>query len=422
MGPITIFDKSALQALNIDEAVWFEAFFFANVVPMFYVETLADLEKEVAEGKTPEAVVGRLAEKTPDGAVPNVYHRDPLLSELAGQQIAMTGQALVNAGEVKQGPDGSVGVHVNEFPEHAALLRWKNHDFLDVERDAAKGWRAELAAHDPARVIGVVKNILPTDAKISDLEQLKAFIDSFCSSAEPEVIALALDVLDVPREYRMATLHRWLAAGKPPLDQFAPYATHVLKVDLLFYLGIDRGFISGERASNKADMAYLYYLPFTMVFASGDRLHRRTVPLFLREEQSYLDSEDLKEALRELDQHYDGLPEEIKQLGVLRFAGYPPADMDNAVTRLWDKHMRPDWREIAKRQEAELGKPRDEEADRETVAELNRRLDAAQLVDDEAASLAGNGPDYIVTSRKIHATKGKWRIVSKQDEEAEGKN
>jgi hypothetical protein len=228
MGPITIFDKSALQALNIDEAVWFEAFFFANVVPMFYVETLADLEKEVAEGKTPEAVVGRLAEKTPDGAVPNVYHRDPLLSELAGQRIAMTGQALVNAGEVKQAPDGSVGVHVDEFPEHAALLRWKNHDFLDVERDAAKGWRAELAAHDPARLIGMVKNILPTDAKISDLEQLKAFIDSFCSSAEPEVIALALDVLDVPREYRMATLRRWLAAGKPPLDQFAPYVTHVL--------------------------------------------------------------------------------------------------------------------------------------------------------------------------------------------------
>ena len=84
--------------------------------------------------------------------------------------------------------------------------------------------------------------------------------------------------------------------------------------------------------------------------------------------------------------------------------------------------MRPDWREIARRQEAELGKRRDEEADCKTVAELRRRLDAAQLVDDEAASLGGDGPDYLVTSRKIHATKGKWRIVSKEVEEAEGKN
>ena len=65
---------SALQALGLDEAVWFDAFFLANVVPVFYVETLADLEKETAAGKDPEAIVGRLAEKTPPGAAPNVYH------------------------------------------------------------------------------------------------------------------------------------------------------------------------------------------------------------------------------------------------------------------------------------------------------------------------------------------------------------
>ena len=95
-------------------------------------------------------------------------------------------------------------------------------------------------------------------------------------------------------------------------------------------------------------MAYLYYLPFAMVFVSGDRLHRRTAPLFLRPDQSYIDAHELKAALRELDQHYDRLPEEIKQLGVLQFASYPPPDIDNAVTRLWDKHMRLDWRELAR--------------------------------------------------------------------------
>jgi hypothetical protein len=39
MGPITIFDKSALQALSIDETVWLEAYFLSNVTPLFYVET-----------------------------------------------------------------------------------------------------------------------------------------------------------------------------------------------------------------------------------------------------------------------------------------------------------------------------------------------------------------------------------------------
>lgn len=418
MGPIVIFDKSALQALNIDEAVWFDAFFLANVVPVFYVETLADLDKEVAEGKTPEAVVGRLAEKTPSSAAANVHHRQMIIAELLGHKVEMTGQVVIGVGDVKQAPDGMVGLHVDQFPEAEALQRWRSHDFLEIERAVAKDWRTELAAHDPARVIERVSKTLPTDTKISDLEQLKTFIDTFCSSCVPEVIGLALDLLGAPDEYKGFALARWEAEGKPPLDQFAPYATHVFKVDMLFYLGIHRGFISGERASNKADMAYLYYLPFGMVFVSGDRLHQRTVPLFLRADQSYLGADELKEALRELDAHYDGLPDEIKRQGVLAFASFPPSEIDNAVTQLWDKHMRPDWREIAKGQEAARGKPRDEDADRETVAELNRRMDAARPVAGPAGTFIEEGPDYILISRRVPAKKGKWRMVSKEVEEA----
>jgi hypothetical protein len=120
----------------------------------------------------------------------------------------------------------------------------------------------------------------------------------------------------------------------------------------------------GERASNKADIAYLYYLPFAMVFASGDKLHQRTAPLFLNPNQSYVESDELKPALRELDEYYDRLPEEIKQRGVLPFAHYPPPTIDNTVTQLWDKHMRPDWRKIAKGKEAEVDKASDEAQDR----------------------------------------------------------
>src|SRR5215218_4554485 len=114
MGPPVIFDKSALQGLNIDEAVWFEAFFLANVVPVFYVETLADLEKEVAQGKTPEAVVGRLAEKTPSSAAPNVHHREMILGELLGNEIEMTRRPVISGGDVKRAPDGMAGLHVDQ--------------------------------------------------------------------------------------------------------------------------------------------------------------------------------------------------------------------------------------------------------------------------------------------------------------------
>jgi hypothetical protein len=419
LGPNTIFDKSALQALSIDEAVWLEVHFLSSVTPLFYVETLADLEKAAAEGRTPEEVVGSLAAKTPSDAYPNVHHRTLISAELQGQEIEMSGRMMVAAGEYRRAPDGSLGMHIDEFPEAAMLLRWKTGEFDEVEREVAKAWRAELAAHDPDRVIGVVRNILPAGTRISDLETLKGRIDTFCQGDEREVVALALHVLDVPEAAQRMVLERWETAGRPPLSAFAPYTTHVFKVDLLYYLGIDRGFISGKRASNKADMAYLYYLPFTTVFVSGDRLHQRTAPLFLMPEQSYVRTDELKAGLREIDGYYNQLPDEIKQLGVLQFAGWPPSRLDNIVTQLWDKHMRSDWREIAAAQEAERGKPRDEEADRRTLADMRSRVESADPVTEAETPLSGDEADYVIIRRQVPVRKGKWRMVSKEVEEAE---
>ena len=45
LGPILIFDKSFLQSLNVDEAVWLDNFFLTVITPLFFVETLADLER-----------------------------------------------------------------------------------------------------------------------------------------------------------------------------------------------------------------------------------------------------------------------------------------------------------------------------------------------------------------------------------------
>lgn len=74
MGPVTI-DKSALQALSVDEAALFGQFYRANMTPLFFVETLADLEKKVREGQTPEQVVGSLVAKTLNlAADPHAHH------------------------------------------------------------------------------------------------------------------------------------------------------------------------------------------------------------------------------------------------------------------------------------------------------------------------------------------------------------
>jgi hypothetical protein len=49
------------------------------------METLADLEKEMRKGRRPEAVVGSLAEKTPDmQSTASVHHSRLLNGELFG--------------------------------------------------------------------------------------------------------------------------------------------------------------------------------------------------------------------------------------------------------------------------------------------------------------------------------------------------
>src|SRR6266481_8678956 len=87
-GPILIFDKSALQALSLDESNWLDNFFMTNITPLFFAETLADLEKEVGRGKTPEEVVGHLAFKTPDMQATACGHHEKILGgDLYGHHI-----------------------------------------------------------------------------------------------------------------------------------------------------------------------------------------------------------------------------------------------------------------------------------------------------------------------------------------------
>ena len=143
----------------------------------------------------------------------------------------------------------------------------------------------------------------------------------------------------MPYELWPRIYERWQAEGKPTLPVFAPYAAHAMTVDLFFALAIAAGFIAKERPSNKADIAYLYYLPFCMVFASMDKLHVRTVPLFLKSKQRFIWGAELKAELKRLDEHYSAFPEDVKSRGVMSFAHAPPTEGDFLTTRLWDEFI-----------------------------------------------------------------------------------
>src|SRR5580704_1418456 len=96
MGPSVCFDKSFLQSLTVDESTWFDQYFIPVITPLFFVETLADLEKNVGPERSAEDEVRAIADKTPEmSGAPQVHHRTLCISELCGERVLMDGRPKI---------------------------------------------------------------------------------------------------------------------------------------------------------------------------------------------------------------------------------------------------------------------------------------------------------------------------------------
>lgn len=147
-------------------------------------------------------------------------------------------------------------------------------------------------------------------------------------------------------------------------------------------------------------------------FTSRDKLHERTAPLFLDKDQVFIRGDDLKDDLAKLDAHYSQLSDEEKLRGVMSFAHYPPVEGDFLVSKMWDKLMRPEWRESPTRQ-PEL---RSIENDAKIIAEINEIADSPRS--SIKASDLHQDPDAVLVQRKIPLYRGKWRMVSPEVEKS----
>jgi len=415
MGPITLFDKSFLQSLNVDESVWFDHFFLTNVCPLFYVETLADLEKNVRKGRTPEEEVGMIANKFPEmHGTPNAYHIDLCISNLIGNSVPMTGQIIVAGGHAVK-VDGQTGTVFNKTPEAEAFSRWQKQKFVEVERLYARAWRLALSTLDLNEVAKGFRALGIDGKSCKSLEDAKNIAESVVwDSQKPfDKIRLAIAFLNIPRHLHEPILKRWSIANYPPLANYAPYAAYVLTVEIFFQVALAAHLISCERPSNRTDIAYLYYLPFCMMFVSSDNLHKRCSSLFLRNDQEFVWGQQLKTGLNDVNRHYSELPESTKEKGIMSFSDIPPKD-DNILAQTWDRHF-PNWRE---RKEPKL--PNTPSQNEALVKDLKKFTDATPLATDEI-DFDPIDTDSLSIERSVRKRKGSWWQVPKDLEEGNNK-
>ena len=218
-GPSLVFDKSTLQSLNRDEATWLDSFFSTNITPLLYVETLADLEKQMRDGRAPEAVVAGLASKTPVMAsYPNVHHSALVIGDLLGNAVRMKLLPVVGGGVTVALPNKN-GVFFQQAPEAIALERWRERQFLQLEREFARAWRSNLSALDLKPLRDLYQGWLQVAGKPRDLSAARDSANRFIASAPrtDESFHVTLEMLQVPQKRWEAVTTRWNDAGCPAL-------------------------------------------------------------------------------------------------------------------------------------------------------------------------------------------------------------
>jgi hypothetical protein len=410
MGPITLFDKSFVEMLNIDEAAIFDCLYSSIICPIFYTEVLADLSKEPPGQRTAERIVADVAKKTPImHSTPNVLHTTICMSELAGNPVEMRRVPVRSGGKPVRRADGTVGVIYDEAPEAKAFNRWQHGKFREIERDYASVWRAQLLESDDASTSKLTRQILAITNEPRNLAEAMEIARLVLQGDGQRFLTLktAYALLGLDRAQFNRVQARWVAAGRPRLTQFAPYTAHCLLVEIFFNVAVGKRLISPDRSSNRVDMAYLFYLPFAMMFVSNDKLHQRVTPLFMADKQMFVLGDDLKKDLAALNNFYSSLSEQERSEGLFRLASYPPNDDKYLTTRVWKSLGMP----IERSPTPSRGD--DKPLVKELLASIKQMREATQNQAGEASfsQTELEDPSHIVIERLVPLRRGKWRLM-----------
>ncbi len=411
VGPLALFDKSFLQSLTVDESVWFDHFFLPVISPLFFVETLADLSKRERESasRTPEDLVRIIADKTPVmSGVPCVHHAQLCIANLMGHEAPHFGQVPLAGGRPVKGADGKPGVVFKNSPEAEAFSRWQRGEFDEIERDFASSWRAMLANLNLPNVALRMRALGITPQNCKTIEHAHGIAASLVNTRfQPEKqLALLFYFVNIPEHMWGPIVQRWSDAGFPALVQHASYAAHVLKVELFFQIALAANLISSERASNRADIAYFFYLPFCHIFVSGDKLHRRCAPVLLTKRQDFVWAPDLKADIARINEELSAIPEAERQMGLHKLAPQPPGDPSGVVASLWRKHAPNSLSPSESQTSVSV------EAERKLVEYLKSFTNAPTSPD--VATLPSDEFESVAIERLVPAKRGSWWLIPKE--------
>ena len=339
MSLTIILDKSSFQMLSYNEMILLNNYYQHNITPLLVMEILGDLKKELSNEKeiSPDKVIELSTRLFPYDAVVNEHYKALVKADLLGGTIDSSERPTLGNGTLKISSSGMKGAHFEPSAEEEALMRWRSGDFLESDKILSALWRNTTTNKEAVENLKrQLKSRRVEGKSIKNLDELNAEIEAIIASPELQFNLLVVCC----QNYGLTTfessqvLAMWAKVGRPLISVYAPYAIHCLKVDLFYTIGLQFDLIS-ERPTDKIDLQYLYYLPFTNVFSSNDRIHRRIVPYFIKASQTFIIGQDLKSDLRNLVKHRESLDTGEKE----KTLKDPPIIEDSLTFQLYKKYF-----------------------------------------------------------------------------------
>lgn len=334
-----IIDKSTFQSLSFDEILRLTYYYKHNITPVLVMEILGDLKKEAKEGKPPSQnrVIDFATKLFPVTTVVNLHYSKLRQGELGGDPVVMDGRPTLGIHKVVQTPEGKKGWVAEESAEEKAIYHWREGHFSEADHQLSQLWRASTTRED--LLINLQKELKKKGipVKAENFKELDQLVTSSIDQPDNQ-LSLLTDIArnsGISPGQGLRLLGRWHRSGKPPLKYFIPYAYHCLRVDTLFYLGLQTGLV-GTRATNQVDLEYLYYLPFCTLFTSNDHLHKDLAPLLLNKDQRFVLGTELKEDLKAINAYLKELPEAESKT----YRNRPPLLETSLTFRLWQEYYR----------------------------------------------------------------------------------
>jgi hypothetical protein len=334
MSITLLFDKSAFHSFSYEEVLQLHKYYWVNISPVLVMEVLGDLKKGVADQVLNTQKVIEFANKLyPFNSAVNTHYLELLEGDLLGNRAPMQYKPVVNTAVPVQLPNGMTGHQIYPSEEEKAIERWKEGDFREVDEILSNSWRGSTTEKNLLVSIKeqYVKNYPFLESLKSKEMILKAFDLQFTEAAAHETaLRNIIEEFSLSPDSASQIFYRWESTQEKDIRTFAPFAVYCWRVRFLFYVLLRNGVIT-TRPTNWLDLEYCYYLPFTRVFLSNDKLHDQLVPHLITANQRYIKGHLMKEDLKKIKNLKATLsPEDLR-----RADREPPRDEGLLNYQIW---------------------------------------------------------------------------------------